>query len=145
MNWFCSTSNQAAANWCAEQLVILDDDDDDDNDNDDNDNGNNDNGNNDDDDDDDNDNDDNNDDDSNSMSGRGTSSDLNADDIGQELSLPPSLTTPYPISRPSSSRDPSLHPSVAPYNGCISRKIVEQPSYTTLILLDDEDNEIEKR
>lgn len=78
---------------------------------------------------------------------------MSADGTGQELGSPPS---PYPGSRPCSSRDPSLHPSAALHDqslegqaiqrddGCISRKMLEQPSCAALILSDDEDDETEK-
>jgi hypothetical protein len=81
---------------------------------------------------------------------------LNADSTSRELGPPPSPTTPYPGSRPSSSRDPSLHPSTALHNqspegqaiqqddSCISCKMVEQPSCAALILSDNEDDETKK-
>jgi hypothetical protein len=81
---------------------------------------------------------------------------LNVEGTGQELSLPPSLTTPYPGSRPSSSRDPFLHPFAALHsqslegqaiqqdNCYISRRMSEQLSYPAFILSNNEDDKTEK-
>lgn len=81
---------------------------------------------------------------------------MNTDSTDREFDPPPSSTTLYPGSRPSSSCDPSLHPSAAPHNQSlegqaiqqdddgISREMSEQPSCLALILSRNEDDETEK-